>query len=496
MSDNILLKLNNITKDFPGTRALDKVNLEVKRGEVHAVIGENGAGKSTLMNIIAGVLSPTKGSIEFDGKPVKFSVPLDSQNVGIGIVHQEINLCPQISVQENIFIGRLPKKFNRIDYKKLTNNTKEVLKGFQTKISPKSKVNDLTIAQQQIVEIAKSLSLDCKLIIFDEPTSSLTEVESLELFEIIRELKRKGISVLYISHRLSEIMDICETVTVLRDGKYIGTEKVRDVDTNQLISMMVGRKLANIFPKKSDCSTEEILFEIRNFSGGELFKNASFQLKKGEILGFSGLVGAGRTELFRAICAIDKKTTGEVFFKGKQIKLNDYMDAIKNGIAYMTENRKEDGLFLDFDVKRNIVASSLDRISTGLLIKDEKEKKLSEEMVEKIKIKVTSIKQGCSSLSGGNQQKVLLSKWLAINPQLLIIDEPTRGIDVGVRLEIYTMLRQLCNEGIGIIIISSDLMEVIGLCDRVITMREGQITGDISGLEIGEESIMREISVE
>lgn len=496
MADDILLQLNGIVKDFPGTRALDGVNLTVKRGEVHAVIGENGAGKSTLMNIIAGIFPPTEGTIEFCGKPVKFTSPIDSQRMGIGIVHQEINLCLQISVQENIFIGRLPKnKLMGIDYKKLAISSEEMLSNFKSEISPKAKVCELTIAQQQIVEIAKSLSMECKLLILDEPTSSLTEVEATELFEIIKKLKNSGISVLYISHRLSEIMDICDTVTVLRDGKFVGYENIEDVDTNKLIAMMVGRTLANIYPPKSTCLSDEVLFEVRNFSEGILFKDAGFKLKKGEVLGFSGLVGAGRTELLRAICAIDKKTTGEVYFKGTRLKLNSYMAAMRHGIVYMTENRKEDGLFLDFNIKRNIVAASLDQVSDGIIVKAAKEKMLAEEMVRKIKIKSTSLKQACSSLSGGNQQKVLLSKWLALNPQVLIIDEPTRGIDVGVRLEIYAILRQLCNQGIGIIIISSDLTEVIGLCDRVITMGEGRITGEISGANIGEESIMRGISV-
>ncbi len=495
MEREMLLQLKGIVKDFPGTRALKEVSLEVLKGEVHAVIGENGAGKSTLMNIIAGVFPQTMGTIEFEGKEVKFSSPVDAQKLGIGIVHQEISLCPQISVAENIFMGRLPKtKSGTVDYKKMYRECNQLFKNFSADISPKSKVITLSIAEQQIVEIVRSLSLDCKLIILDEPTSSLTEVETRDLFSVISHLKEKNISVLYISHRLSEVVEICDRVSVYRDGEYVGSHHVCDIDTDKMVSMMVGRTLESIYPSKSAEILNEELLKVTNFSQKDKFCDIEFSLRKGEILGFSGLIGAGRSELARAICGIDSKDSGEVFLNGKKVEIRDYKTAIGKGLAYITEDRKGDGLFIDYNIRQNISAAALGKIKKGRFLDDRKETKLAEDYVKKIKIKISSLKQLCSSLSGGNQQKVLFAKWLAVEPEILIIDEPTRGIDVGVRLEIYKILRDLCDKGKGIIVISSDLPEVIGLCDRVIIMREGMISGIVQENEINEESIMRAAS--
>lgn len=495
MGKEMLLQLRGIIKDFPGTRALKEVNLQVAKGEVHAVIGENGAGKSTLMNIIAGVFPQTAGTIEFEGKEVHFFSPLDAQKLGIGIVHQEISLCPQISVAENIYMGRLPKtKAGMVDYKKMHRECEELFKNFSAQISPKAKVMDLSIAEQQIVEIVRSLSLDCKLIILDEPTSSLTEVETRDLFKVVNHLREQGISVLYISHRLSEVIEICDRVSVYRDGEYVDTQNVCDINTDKMVSMMVGRTLESIYPAKSKHIAEEELLKVSGFSRQGKFEDISFSLRRGEILGFSGLIGAGRSEVARAICGIDPKESGVVEIKGKKVNIRDYKDAISKGLAYITEDRKGDGLFIDYNIKQNISAAALRKVKKGKLLDDRKETKLAEDYVKKIKIKVSSLKQLCSSLSGGNQQKVLFAKWLAVEPEILIIDEPTKGINVGVRLEIYKILRELCDSGKGVIVISSDLPEVIGLCDRVIIMREGVVSGVVSENEINEEAIMRAAS--
>lgn len=489
-----LLELKDIVKDFPGTRALDHVALEVEYGQVHAIIGENGAGKSTLMNIIAGVFPQTEGTIIFEGKPVHFSNTLDAQELGISIVHQEINLCPHVTVAENIFLGRAPKKGMLVDYKTMKQKSRELLQSMNSTIDPSAKVADLSIAEQQIVEIVKALSMNCKLLILDEPTSSLTELETVELFKTIRRLRENGISILYISHRLSEIMNICDRASVFRDGCYIGSDNVNNLTTDDLIDMMVGRRLESVYPEKAAGPSDEVLLDAEDYSGSG-FHDICFQLRQGEILGFSGLVGAGRSELARAICGIDKKNSGRLTFKGLDLHLKTFQDAIDSGIVYITENRKEDGLFLDYDIRQNICAPCLKSLKNGLTLSRAKEDSLAQEYVEKIKIKVFSLDQLCSALSGGNQQKVLFAKWLAVSPQLLIIDEPTRGIDVGVRLEIYRILRQLCDEGVGIIVISSDLPEILGLCDRVVVMAEGRITGELDAGEMSEEAVMRLASV-
>ncbi len=490
-----LLQLDGITKIFPGTVALDHIQLEVAYSQVHAIVGENGAGKSTMMNIISGLFPATEGKIIFEGQEVHFSGPLDAQEKGISIVHQEINLCPHISVLENIYMGRTPKKSGLVDYDYMKKTSKELLMRFNSDIDPEQKVQSLTIAQQQIVEIVKAISMNCKLLILDEPTSSLTEVETQDLFRIVRDLRASGISVLYISHRLSEIMDLCDQVSVYRDGKYIGTSSVSDITTDHLISMMVGRELDNIYPEKATDISSEVILKATNFSDGNRYRNIDFELHRGEILGFSGLVGAGRSELFRGLCGIDKIISGELVVKGKRLKLKTYREAIDNGLAYVTENRKKDGLFLDYDIRQNIIAASLEQAKSGPFLDRSKENKISEDLVKKISIKVYGLEQRCSSLSGGNQQKVLFAKWLTVNPSILIIDEPTRGIDVGVRLEIYRILRQLCSEGVGVIVISSDLPEILGLCDRVIVMAEGEITGSLDAAHMSEDAVMSLASV-
>ncbi len=485
-----ILKVENITKTFPGTRALSSVGMEVGKGEVHALVGENGAGKSTLMNIISGVLMPDQGSIDFMGKPVKFSSPKEAQDAGIGFVHQELALCPHISVAENIFMGRCETGvLGIIKRRKLYSDTEKQLEMFRSEIRPDVKAGSLNVAQQQIVEIAKSLSLNCRLLILDEPTSSLSESETAILFDIIRDLKKKGISVLYISHRIAEIFEVCDRVTVLRDGHYINTFSVAETTPTKVVESMVGREISNLYPDKS-AEAGDTLLEVKGLSQPGVFSDISFKLKKGEILGFSGLIGSGRTEVARAVCGIDDYKSGEIWVNGFRTHFKDYSQAISSGLCYLTEDRKQQGLFLNLSVKNNINAAMVDRLKGRLIIDRKKETGNADDQVKELNIKVSSIAQRIDSLSGGNQQKTMIAKWLSIKPRIIFMDEPTRGIDVGAKAEIHNILRELSNMGIGVIIISSELPEIIGMCDRVMVMHDGEIKGEVKGEEITEKKII------
>ncbi len=492
MSGEYLLQVQEVTKIFPGTRALDKVQLQVKRGEVHALCGENGAGKSTLMNIIGGIFPPTEGKIMFEGKEILPRNPREAQEIGIGFVHQELSLCPHLTAAENIFIGRLPHNaFGKVDFKRLYADADEVLAQFGANFSSKTPVNKLTVSSQQLVEIAKSVSLNCKLLILDEPTSSLTDKETTKLFEVVRGLRDKGISVLYISHRMAEIFQICDRVTVFKDGMYVSTMDTKGINADDIIRAMVGRELTNLYPPKSsgiDGSTEILKVE---YLSGYGFEDVSFTLRKGEILGFAGLVGAGRSEIMRALCAIDPKTSGTITL-GKEAKLfKEYRDAVDAGICYLTEDRKNSGLFLGMSIKNNMSSANISAISNGLWLNEKKEVELAETYVEQLAIKIPGINYPISSLSGGNQQKCLLGKWLSINPRVIIMDEPTRGIDVGAKSEIHNLLRSLAEEGVGVIIVSSELPEVIGISDRIAVVHEGHLTGFLEGELATEENIMK-----
>jgi len=493
MNEGSVLMVEDIYKSFSGTQALKGVSLEIEKGEIHSIVGENGAGKSTLMNIVSGVLHADKGKIFLQGKEVHFKGPSDAQNAGIEFVHQELALCTHVTVAENVFIGRLPLKNGLIDRKKLYKLTEEVLAPFKTVIKPDQKVADLSVAQQQVVEIAKALSLNCKVVIFDEPTSSLNEAEAQSLFGIIRDIKQKGISVLYISHKLSEIFQMCDRITVLRDGMKIATHRVCDVTPESIVSEMVGRELGNLYPPKSLKKGKPIL-KVENFTSQPAFIDVSLTLNEGEILGISGLVGAGRTEVARAICGIDYSEKGVVYINGRKIKIRNYYNAIQNGLCYMSENRKLDGLFLDMSITHNIIPALLDKISYGLILAQKQMQELALQYQKKLNIKFASPSQKVSSLSGGNQQKVMIAKLLAIGPKIIIMDEPTRGIDVGAKSEIHRMLRELCNSGIGIIVISSELPEIVGLCDRIMVMHEGRMVGELAGDEVIQENIITSIS--
>ena len=491
MDNDILLSVQGIVMDFPGTRALSDVTLDVKKGEILGLIGENGAGKSTLMNIISGVLSPTKGKIIFDGDEVKFSSPDKAQRIGIGFVHQELSLCPHLSVAENIFIGRLPKKKSElIDKRKLYHDSNLLLKELQSNVKPGQSVDELSVADQQIVELAKSLSLKCKLLIFDEPTSSLTESEAQVLFSIIQELKKKGISILYISHRLNEIFGQCSRIAILRDGHMITTVQTETADYDDIICKMVGREIKNMYAQKEDTVGSEML-KVEHLSSTGVFQDVSFHLRKGEILGFSGLIGAGRTEVMRTLCGINPRNGGTIYFEGKKIDFQEYSDSIHSGIVYLTEDRKTEGLFLNMDIMKNISAASLYKVKKNHLINHDMEVKLSRKYIKELNVKVSDLHHAASSLSGGNQQKLLIAKWLSTNPKIIIMDEPTRGIDIGAKVEIYTLLRSLANQGVGVIMISSEMPEIVGMCDRVMVMHEGKITGEVCGNNIHEETIMK-----
>lgn len=488
-----LLKVKDISKTFPGTKALDQVNLEIKKGEIHALAGENGAGKSTLMNIIFGDLPPDKngGKIFLEGNEISLDSPKEAQKVGIGFVHQELAVCEDVTVAENVFMDRFPKKRGGfIDYNSLYSQTMEILSLFNNEIKPDQLVSTLKVADQQIVEIAKALSLDCKLIIFDEPTSSLTKSEVKDLFKIINNLKEEGISVLFISHKMSEIFEICDRVTILKNGKYIDTLNVSQVTPNQVVNKMVGRKLNDMYPEKNRNISKKKLLEVKNFNRKNDFKNINFSLYEGEILGISGLVGAGRSEIARAICKIDSTDSGDVYLEEEKIDIDNYEQAIKNGLCYLTEDRKEEGLFLNLNLKENISAAKINKIEEHLLISNKQEKETASKFANDLNIVFSDLNQEVASLSGGNQQKVMLAKWLAVNPKVIFLDEPTRGIDVGAKSEIHNKLRELSNQGLGVIVISSELPEIIGLCDRVLIMYEGEITGELVEDEITEDKII------
>lgn len=490
MADEILLEVRDLVKRFPGTLALNKARLTVRKGEAHALVGENGAGKSTLMNTISGVLPPDEGVIKFQGREVRFQTPKEAQDSGIGFVHQELSLCGHLKASENIFLGRLPRKAGGLtDRQRLYRDSKALLDKFNADFSPDALVGSLTVAQQQIIEIAKALALDCKLLILDEPTSSLTEQETKVLFRILRDIKAQGISILYISHRMEEIFQICDTITILRDGCFIQELPVAETCEEQIVRMMVGRDIDQLYPPKSEWIGDTVL-KVRGLLGGGKFRDVSFDLKQGEILGFYGLVGAGRTEVMRAVCGIDPRDSGEITLNGRRIANRNYREAINNEFAYLTEDRKAQGLFLEMTIEQNISAAKIENIRVGLNISHAKESALCQKYTEMLRIKAASGRQKVSGLSGGNQQKVMIGKWLATAPKVLIMDEPTRGIDVGAKSEIHRLIRQLSEQGICIVIISSDLPEIIGLSDRVLVMHEGIISGELKGDELTEENII------
>ena len=491
MSKEIVLEVQDIVKTFPGVRALDGVNFQLEVGEVHAIVGENGAGKSTLIHVLGGIYRPDSGRILMNGKPITLESAYDAAQHGLSVVFQEFSLAPNLSVAENVFANRQPVgALNLVDYEKLYADTSEMLKLFDLDLDPRTLVKNLPVAQQQVVEILKAISYKPKVLILDEPTSSLTSIEIDMLFKNIRELKQRGISFIYISHHLQEIFEIADRVTVLRDGAYMGTRDVTNVTEEQLVQMMVGRELRDMYGSR-DNNIGEAYFQVKGARRGQDFRDISFSLRRGEILGFAGLVGSGRTELGRGIFGAEPFEAGEILLDGKRLRIQSPKEAIRAGIGYLTEDRKEQGLFLKMAVRENCIAPNLGAFSTSLQMMDEVAVTDFAEMCrQKFNIVTPSIKQQVRNLSGGNQQKVLLSMWMGIQPKVLIVDEPTRGVDVGAKSEIYRLLRMLASTGVGIIMISSDLPEILGLSDRIMVMCQGEIVAEFMQEEATEESIV------
>ncbi|MEM6216678.1 sugar ABC transporter ATP-binding protein [Escherichia coli] len=493
------LQMKHITKRFPGVLALNDVQFTLRRGEVHALLGENGAGKSTLMKILSGVYQPDEGEIIFEDKPVSFSDPLSAQNVGITIIHQEFNLFPELTVEENIFIGREFCKKNRwrLDEKQQRQATIEILQKLNLAIKPDTLVADLTVAQQQMVEIAKAISVNARILIMDEPTAALTETEIESLFRVTRLLKEQGTGIVYISHRLEELALIADRATVMRDGQYISTVDYECVKISDLIAMMVGRDLGNIYPRREALQQRIPVLKVNGLTRKGVLNDINFTLYRGEILGFAGLMGAGRTELARAIFGADSIDSGTLKLNGKETVIKDISDAIQQGISYLTEDRKKEGLALNLSVERNIMLGNYPEYSDRFGNVDSRRcQQTSEEQVKALRIKTPNLEQAALNLSGENQQKIIIARWVCKDTDILIFDEPTRGIDVGAKLEIYELMNRLVAKGKTIIMISSELPEVLGMCDRILVMRSCRITGELSAKEATQEKIMQYATLE
>lgn len=487
-----ILEMLDIYKEFPGVHALAGVNLRIRPGTVHALVGENGAGKSTLMKCLMAIYGLTSGKIIYQGKETVFRNISDALRCGLSMIHQELNPVLERTVCENIWLGREPRKGFIIDHKKMKKDTVELLKELGINhIDPCALIKNLSVAQMQLVEIAKAVSYDAKIVIMDEPTSSLTTSEVEQLFRIIRQLKEKGTAVIYISHKMDEISQICDEVTVLRDGQFIATDKIENMDINQIISLMVGRKIDEMFPKV-DCPIGDTILKVENLSSGKAVKNVSFELHRGEILGFAGLVGAGRTEVMEAIFGIRAMTGGKIFKNGTEIHIKNPADAIKNNIVFLTEDRRLSGIIGIRSVMENIILSSLKHyVRRSSMLDYRKIEKECKEYIEKLNIKTPELDTQIQYLSGGNQQKVLVARCLLTDPDILIIDEPTRGIDVGAKAEIQSLISFLAGQGKAIIMVSSELPEVIGMSDRVVVMHEGVMTGTIDRKDLSQETIMK-----
>ena len=492
-----VLEMRDVSKAFPGVKALDHVQLRLRPGKVHALMGENGAGKSTLMKCMFGIYKMDEGQILIDGQPVQIKDPMDALSKGIAMVHQELQPIPARTVGENIFLGRYPmKKFlgfiSIVDHKKMYADTAELLKKVRMNFDPKQKVGDLSVSQMQSVEIAKAVSANCRVLILDEPTSSLTANEVEALFRIVEDLKAEGVAIVYISHKMDEILRIGDEVTIMRDGQYIGTWPASEMTTDDIITRMVGRELTNLYPEKHNVPGE-VVFKVEDFTSinPKSFRHVNFELRKGEILGVGGLVGAQRTELMEGLFGIRSHTTGKVTYKGKELKINRPKDGIDQGVAMLTEDRRGSGIMGVLSVADNISVASLDKyLDFGISINNKKVEQLVQDNVRKMNIKTPSSKTQIKSLSGGNQQKVLVGRWLANNPDVLILDEPTRGIDVGAKYEIYCIIEELAREGKSIIMISSEMGELIGMSDRIMVMCDGRVTGFIDGKDATQENIM------
>lgn len=487
----VILTMKGIDKSFPGVHALDHVDLEIRKGEVHALMGENGAGKSTLMKVLTGIYSMDEGSITYEGKQVTFTNPREAQAAGIVIVHQELNMMNHLTVAQNIFIGREMMSGKLINDSKMNKEATKLFQKLNIDIDPTDKMGDLTVGKQQMCEIAKAISHEAKVIIFDEPSAALTEAEIEELFKIIRDLRDQGLGIVYISHRMDEIKVITDRVTVMRDGGYVGTLITKDSTKDDIINMMVGRVIYEDPKTESNVAPDApVVLKVEHLNAGKMVRDVSFELHKGEILGFSGLMGAGRTETARALFGADPKESGDIYINGKKVDIKTPMDAVKAGIGYLSEDRKRFGIVVAKTVAENSTMASLDNFTSGLFINKKKENQIAQRYVEELKTKTPTVDTEVVNLSGGNQQKVVIAKWLVRNCDILIFDEPTRGIDVGAKSEIYHLMNELVAEGKSIIMISSEMTEVLRMSDRIVVMCEGKKTGEIDIAEATQENIM------
>jgi ribose transport system ATP-binding protein len=493
-SDRPILEVRQICKSFPGVRVLKSVNLSIWPGEVHAFMGENGAGKSTLMKILAGAYRPDSGEILMDGKPIQLRTPHEARLAGIGIIYQELTVAPNLTVSGNVFLGSELKRFGFLkDTARMDRKTQEVLDRLGARFKATQRAAHLAVAEQQQVEIARALFYKSRILVMDEPTAALSDRETDRLFAVVRQLRAEGLAIIYISHRMAEVYELADRLSVLRDGEYVGELKRPEFSADKVIEMMVGRRLEDFY-EHSKHSAGKVVLEVKNMSDGDRVKNANFQLRQGEVLGLAGLVGAGRTELARLIFGADKRKSGEVYLDGKKLRINQPKDAIRAGIGYVPEDRKLQGVFLQMTSGENITMNILGRCATAGVLDFKKLNVRADAEVKAMRVRTASLKQRAGGLSGGNQQKLLLARWLEINPRVLILDEPTRGVDVGAKAEIYALIQQLLEKGMAVLFISSELPEIVGVCDRVLVMREGEITGEVggeTGIEITQQNIMK-----
>ena len=490
--DTYVLQMEGIYKSFPGVKALDGVDLKVKPGTVHSLMGENGAGKSTLMKCLFGIYRPDSGKVFFKGEEVNFSGALDALNCGISMIHQELTPVKDRTVAQNVWIGREPMRYGVFtDDKKMNKDTKELFERLNIDIDAQEMMGNLTLAKMQLVEIAKAVSYNASIVIMDEPTSALTNAETEHLFEIIKHLKQQGVAIIYISHKMVEIFRISDEITVLRDGKFIYSSQASELDSRKLITLMVGRDMDQLFPKEI-YPIGEVLLKVEGLSCGKLFSDVSFEVRRGEIMGFAGLVGAGRTEVLETIFGIRRKTAGKIYIEGKEVDIKNPNDAIELKMALLTEDRRESGIIPVLSVESNITISSLKNYLDALrLLSNKKIKKYATEYSEKLNVKTPSIDTKIENLSGGNQQKALVARWLLTSPDILMVDEPTRGIDVGAKAEIHTLISHLAGEGKAIIVVSSEMQEVLAVSDRILVMHEGKESGIIDREEATQELVMQ-----
>ena len=484
------IEMRGIDKSFGSNQVLKQAGFTLESGEVHALMGENGAGKSTLMKILTGVYTKDAGTVLVDGKEVNYKNPQEAEKAGIVFIYQELNVMFDLTVEENLFMGKeIHGKFGICDKKAMQKKAQEALNILGVNISPKTVMAELSVGQQQMVEICKALMADAKVIIMDEPTAALTQSETVALFKVIESLRKKGVSMVYISHRMEEIFELCDRITVLRDGSYIGVKNIPETNMNEIVKMMIGREIGERYPQR-DCKIGDVMLDVQNLTRPGVFEKVSFQVREGEVLGVSGLMGAGRTEIMQAIFGNLSYESGTIEIDGKEVKISNPRQAMEHGIGFITEDRKTEGLMLDKSIRENISLCNLRRISKSSVISREAEKNMVAEAIKDLHIKCFGSYHECNNLSGGNQQKVVLAKWILTNPKILILDEPTRGVDIGAKKEIYSIINKLAAQGVAIIMVSSELPEVLGMSDNIMVVREGEVRGIISYEEANQERVM------